>query len=235
MDTTMAQAHRIVTRCLLALVVVTAPLVMAGWFAACPQYGDPACPSSAAPLAVINAFRNANSQVQQLFMLLNLIAPYIYPLSYLILGMLAINKSPWLATLGMVCGWCGGIAWGFIADTMLHISVFAQSGADQTFIVHENGFFATPYVLAIATGWVLGHMLGYVFIGIALFRARVIPRWASILLILSAPVMGPLAYGSKLGMVQIAGYLMVLIASIPAAITISKANYRVLENRAEPL
>lgn len=227
----MEQAHRLFVRGVLVLILITAPLVMAGWFATCPQYGDPTCPSSIHPLAVLDAFRHANSKLQQLFMLLTLIAPYLYPLSYLILGLLAMKRAPWLATLGVICGWCGGIAWGFISDTMIHINVFAQAGADQVFVTHENAFFATPHVLAIATGWVLGHMLGYIFIGVALFRARTVPRWASVLLILSAPVMGPLAYGANVGLFQIAGYLMVLIASIPAAGVILRTNYVVIEAR----
>lgn len=218
-------AHSILVRVILAFVLIAAPLTMAGWFGTCPQYGDPTCPSSVNPLAVVAAFRDANPLLQRVFMLLTLMAPYVYPLSYLILGSLAIKHSPWLATIGMVCGWCGGIAWGFISDTMLHIDVFARAGADQAFVSHENSFFALPYVLAIATGWVLGHMLGYIFIGIALFRARAIPRWAAVSLVMSAPVMGPLAYGTNVGLFQIAGYLMVLIASIPAALAIMRTDY----------
>jgi hypothetical protein len=165
----------------------------------------------------MQSFRTANAHLQTLFLLLNLAAPYLYPLSYLILGLLAIKRSPWLALAGMTCGWLGGTAWGFIADTTLHIRVFANSGMDQVFVAHQNTYFATPYVLAVATGWVVGHLLGYVFLGMALFRARTIPRWASVLLILSAPVMGPVAYGTNIGIFQIAGYLMVTIASIAAA------------------
>jgi hypothetical protein len=221
----MAQPHRVVIRGILAIVLLLAPLTMLGWFAACPQYGDPTCPSSNNPLAVMSAFRDANAHVQQLFLFLSLVAPYLYPLSYLILGLLALKRAPWFAMLGMICGWAGGIAWGFIADTMFHITVFSQAGTDQLFASHENSFFALPYVLAIATGWVIGHLLGYILLGIALFRSRAIPRWASMLLILSAPVMGPIAYGTNIGVVQLAGYLMVFIASIPAALVVLKSDH----------
>jgi len=39
-----------------------------------------------------------------LFLLLNVAAPYLVPLSYLGLGLLALCRAPWLATLGVVCG-----------------------------------------------------------------------------------------------------------------------------------
>lgn len=217
------QADRIVIRIILAAVLIAAPLTLAGWFAACPQYGDPSCPSSIHPLEVMQAFRNANAHRQAVFLVLSLAAPYLYPLSYLSLGLLAIKHSPWLALAGMACGWFGGIAWGFIADTMVHISVFAKSGMDQVFVAHENAFFATPYILAVASGWVLGHLLGYLLLGIALFRARTIPRWASVLLMISVPVMGPIAYGTNIGAFQIAGYLMVTIASIAAASAVMRS------------
>ncbi len=71
-------------------------------------------------------------------------------------------------------------------------------------------------------GWVIGHQLAYVLLGIALLRARVIPRWAAWLMIVSGPVMGPIAYGTKVGLLQILGYVLVFIGSIPAAFAMLK-------------
>jgi hypothetical protein len=73
-------------------------------------------------------------------------------------------------------------------------------------------------MMAVAGGWVIGHLLGYVLLGIALFRARVIPRWASSLIIAAAPLMGPVAYGTNIGLVQVLGYVCVFAGSVPAAI-----------------
>jgi hypothetical protein len=66
-------------------------------------------------------------------------------------------------------------------------------------------------------GWVLGHLLGYVLLGIALARARVIPAWAAFLIVIAAPIMGPFAYPTHLGILQVLGYILVFIGSIPAA------------------
>jgi hypothetical protein len=77
-------------------------------------------------------------------------------------------------------------------------------------------------VLVFATAWVFGHMLGYVLLGIALLRARVIPLWAACLIIVSAPLMGPIAYGTNLGLLQILGYVLVFLGSVPAALSMLK-------------
>jgi hypothetical protein len=42
--------------------------------------------------------------------------------------------------------------------------------------------------LTFAIAWFFGHLLGYVLLGIALARARVIPLWAASLIIVSAPM-----------------------------------------------
>ena len=222
------RASQVALRVALATIVIAAPVVMAGWFATCPQYGNPACPEVANPLEVLAAFRAADLRLQQVFLLLNALAPYTYPLSYLILGLLALEQSPWFAVLGIASGWIGATAWAFIADTMLHIAVFASSNMDQAFAIHEAGYFASSYVLGIAFGWVLGHLLGYVFVGIALLRARAVAPWAAWMLIASAPIMGPLAYMAKLGILQVAGYLMVLVGSVPAALVILDMDRRLV-------
>lgn len=71
-------------------------------------------------------------------------------------------------------------------------------------------------------GWVIGHQFAYILLGIAMLRARVIPWWAVWLMIVSAPVMGPIAYGTKIGLLQILGYMLVFIASVPAALAMLK-------------
>jgi hypothetical protein len=45
----------------------------------------------------------------------------------------------------------------------------------------------------------------------------------------SGPVMGPIAYGTNLGSVQVLGFVLVLIGSLPAAIAMLQCR-----NEAEP-
>jgi hypothetical protein len=54
-------------------------------------------------------------------------------------------------------------------------------------------------------------------LGIALLRARVVPIWSGLLLMVAVPIMGPLAYGFGVNTLQLLGYLMVATACLPVA------------------
>src|SRR5438309_638944 len=93
------------------VLVVAVPLVMASWFALCPQYGDPACPTNARPLDVLAAYRAAPPVLMQTFLVVNLAVAYLFPLGYIAMGTASWRGSPWLTALGVVCGWLAAIAW----------------------------------------------------------------------------------------------------------------------------
>lgn len=214
-------AYQRVHRLFMAFCIAAAPLTMVGWFSLCPQSSDPACPNVTNPLAAVAAFREASPLRTQWFLTCSVIAPYICPISYLGLGVLAMRKAPWTSTIGIACGWVGSVPWGFIAGSMFYFTAAAHLNQDTSFaLLHsQQGLFAFPQMMTVAGGWVIGHLLGYVLLGIALFRARVIPRWASCLIVASAPLMGPIAYGTNIGVVQVLGYVCVFIGSVPAALT----------------
>src|SRR5438445_3912249 len=98
------------------VLVVAVPLVMASWFALCPQYGDPACPTNARPLDVLAAYRAAPPVLMETFLAINMVVAYVFPLSYLGMAAVAWPGAPRLAALGGACGWLGSAVWGFIAD-----------------------------------------------------------------------------------------------------------------------
>jgi hypothetical protein len=217
-----------VHRIFFALCVLLAPLAMAGWFTLCPQYGDPTCPSSVHPDSALAAFRAADATLMHIFYWITLIIPYLYPIGYIGLGLLAMKRSPWLATFGIALGWFGSIAWGFISDTILQINSAIQLNQDAAFLALVKAHYADPLILIVATGWVLGHWGGYILLGIALLRSRAIPSWAAWLIIISGPVMGPVAYGFNIGIIQVLGFVLVFVGSIPAALAI-------LKRRVEPV
>jgi len=221
-------------RALLALCLLLAPLSLAGWFALCPQYGDPGCPTNAQPLAVLAAFRAAPPAWLQLFLWLNVLVPYLYPLSYLGLGLLAMRRAPWLATLGLLAGWVGSVPWGFIADALFQMHTAAGLGQDAAYALLMHAYFANPAILLVATGWVFGHLLGYLLLGLWLRRAGVIPAWSAWLFVVSAVLMGPIAYGSGLGWLQVGGYVLVCLASLPAARVLLRAGIAALAPQPNP-
>ncbi len=210
--------YRRLQRGFLAACILLAPAALAGWFALCPQYGDPTCPSSQHTTAVFTAFRAADPILLQIFLALNLVVPYLYPISYIGLGLVSMNGSPWWATAGMTFGWFGSIAWGFISDDIFTLHTAIRLGQDASFALFRQAYFSDPWIILVAIGWVIGHWGGYVLLGIALWRSHRVPRWSAVLIILSGPLMGPVAYGTNSGILQVLGFLLVLLGSIPAAL-----------------
>ena len=215
--------YRKLHRAFFAVCIVLAPLTLSLWFVFCPTSAlDPSCPDQGSSLAVFAAFRAMNPLSMQIFLFLNLIIPYLYPLSCIGLGLLAMKRSPWLATLGVACGFAGSIVWGLIAGQIALLDGMAQIGNNPIFVTIENHYYSNWMTLTFAIAWLFGHLLGYVLLGIALARARVIPPWAACLIIASAPLMGPIAYGTGLGLLQVLGFVLVFIGSVPAALAMLK-------------
>lgn len=198
-----------------ALCLLLAPLTISLWFGLCPEFGNPACPVGSG--ATLTAFRADDPLLLQLFFVLAFISTYIYPLSYIGLGRLAMERSPWLASIGIAIGFIGSVVWSLFVGESSWINAAAHLNVNAQFFMLGKAYVANWVVLAMHGGWVIGHLFGYVLLGIALLRARVIPWWASWLIIVSALVMGPLAYGTGLGLLQPLGYGMVFVGSIPAA------------------
>ncbi len=206
----------------LAVCVVVAPLVLAAWFGLCPQYDNPGCPSPGAE-SVFDAFRTAPAAALEAFLVVNLVAPYLYPLSYVGLGVAAWRRAPWLALAGIACGWLGSMPWGMIADQAFQTMQMAQAGHDAVFAHVERQFGSSWQLLIVFATWVGGHLIGYVLLAVALARSRVAPPWAAALLIAGAVLMGPVAYPSHLGLLQVAGYVAVAVGSWPAAAVLARS------------
>jgi hypothetical protein len=211
---------RLVLGWLLAIVTVAAPVVASGWFALCPQYGNPSCPSSADPRGALDAFAAAPAGLLEAFLAVNMLAPYVVPLSIVGLAVVAWRTSPWLALIGAIAGWLGAIPWGFFSEAISLATSATRTGDDSGFTGVLETAYADWHLLVVATGWVLGHLIAYVLLGIALARAPDVPRWSGVALIVSAALIGPIAYGSGLGVVQVAGYLLIALASVPVAVVI---------------
>jgi hypothetical protein len=206
-------------RILLAVMVVGAPILAAAWFGLCPEYGNPGCPGGS-PASAIQAYRVAPASLLQVFLAINLVMPYVYPLSYLALGLAALPRSQVLATLGMVAGWVGSVPFGSFSDQSGLLSAMARLHTDAPYAALIGEYMHDPHLLAVATGWVIGHLLGYVLIGAAILRSDRLPRWTGAVLIAAAIAIGPIAYGTGVNALQVGGYLAVAAASVPVAWTL---------------
>src|SRR5712691_1839870 len=99
-------AYRTLHRALLAVCIVIAPLVILLGFALDPELGTPLQGA-----ATIAAWKADNPLLVQWFLFFNVITPYFFPLSILGLGLLAMKRSPWLATIGIAIGLAGALPW----------------------------------------------------------------------------------------------------------------------------
>jgi hypothetical protein len=210
--------YRRVCFALLAIAVIFAPVALATWFATCPTF-DAGCPDQTRTTAVLADFRALSPSLMHVFLWANVAAPYLYPASYLGLGLLAIRRAPWLAVLGMLFGWAGSIPWGLVADQMFMLRATAAVGHDAIGVAVGHQYYDTGQVGVFLAGWG-GHLAAYVLLGAALWRARAVPRWSAVLVVAGAPLMMAAYFPASSYLLQVAGYAVEAIGAIPAAVAL---------------
>lgn len=207
-------AYRKLHRAVFAACIVMAPLVIFLGFVFDPTGGVP--PGGNATIA---AFQTASPLRVQVFLFFNAITPYFFPLSYLGLGLLAMKRSPWLATIGTAFGLVGSLPWPLFVAQEAVVKNIAQIGNSvpfQMLLQHVSSEWA---ILLLFISWIVGHLLGYIFLGNALARARVIPLWAACFIIAGPPFQA-IAYPTHQGILQVFGFVLVFLGSIPAALAL---------------
>ena len=219
------------SRFVIAACVLVAPLLLAGWFSTCPQYGDPNCPSSEHPLAAMLAFRAAIPLLLQIFLILSLLIPFIYPVSFIGVGMVAFRGAPVLATIGVGLAWLGSITWGFTTDVVFQMNNAVQMHEETLYAALSLAYSDSGYSIALGAGWIAGHVFGYVVLGVALIRSRAVPAWAGWLLALSPILIVPAAYGFRTSVSQVLGFLCVFCASVPVASVLARGRPMFVELR----
>ena len=200
-------------RASLAACIVLAPLVLFLGFFFDPTGGVPPAASG-----IFADFRAASPLRIQLFIFFNAITPYFFPLSYIGLGMLAMKRSPWLATIGIAFGLLGSLPFGFFVVPEAIGDILSKTDQRAIFIIVWNGFSSEGAIIFLQYSWVVGHILGYILLGIALGCARAIPLWAAGLIVVAIPFQAA-AYMSGQGIYQLISYALIFIGSIPAALT----------------
>ncbi len=202
----------------LAACMVLAPLVVFLGFAFDPTGGVPP-----APTGIFAAYQATSPLRVQLFLFFNAITHFFFPLSFIGLGPLAAKRSPWLAMLGMVCGLVGTLPFGFFVWPEALGDAMVRTGDSATFVAVWNGVAAEGIIVFLQISWVVGHLLGYLLLGIALARARAIPLWAAGLIVLAIPLQAA-AYMTRQGLFQLLSYVLIFIGSWPAAVAMINAS-----------
>lgn len=208
--------YRKVHRVCLAGCVILAPAVVFLGFTCDPTGGVPPPPAE-----IFAAYQAANPLKIQLLLFFNALTPYVLPLSFLGLARLAMRRAPWLATLGLVCGLIGTLPFGVFVWPEALGDAMIKVGNRATFVSVWNAVSSENVIIFLQYSWVIGHLLGYLLLGIALARGRVIPRWAASLIVCGLPLQA-VAYMTHQGMFQLVSYLLILLGSVPAALHLVK-------------
>ncbi|HEY6408155.1 MAG TPA: hypothetical protein VIY29_11875, partial [Ktedonobacteraceae bacterium] len=211
-------AYRKFHRACLAACIILAPLVVFLGFAFDPTGGIP--PDAR---GIFADYQVASPLKIQLFIFFNAITPFFFPLSFIGLGLLALRRSPWLATIGMICGLVGSLPFAFFVGPEALGDVMTKTGNSAAFVAVWNGLSSEGMLVFLQYSWVVGHLLGYVLLGIALGRARAIPLWACSLIVAAIPFQA-IAYITNQGIFQLLSYVLIFIGSIPAAFAMLKGS-----------
>lgn len=151
------------------------------------------------------------------------IASFLLPVGVAALAWLAWRRSPWLALFGGILGVIGWLP--FPALTGLDdLAVAMTRVPDGGSVGRLWDVFAFDAVMnGYLFVYIIGHLLAYVLLGIALLRAAVIPRPAAVALIASSPLMIaawalPGGFGSAGLDVAAVSAGLVTLGSLPAAL-----------------
>jgi hypothetical protein len=194
-------------RTILAVAAVGGPLGYLVGGALSPSIHQPAADS-------ITAAATANPATNTVHMVAFVIASYLLAPGGIALAWLAYPRRPWLASTGGLLALAGWLP--FSALTALDDLTNAMDG-QQAFADLLDRFSTSPVMTSYLLVYVIGHLLAYVLLGIALIGR--IPRWAAWSLIASSPltIAAFLVPTSARQAVGVAALSLLVLGSLPAA------------------
>ena len=136
---------------------------------------NPAVGGIGAGAANIAANAAADPTTNQLHIAVYVLETFVLPASVVGLAGLALRRSPWLATIGGGLGLIGWLPWSALAAQDDLTFQMAQMGGGPQFVELWNRFTTDRTMGALTLIYVICHLSGYVLLGIALARARIIP------------------------------------------------------------
>jgi hypothetical protein len=129
----------------------------------------------------------ADPGAQSLLLWMGLVAMFTLPAGALIVGRATRPGAPRLTTVALwllVPGYLA-LAWTAVGDALLWTGARAGLDADTLVRLYQSDH---PTVLLAAAIFVVGHVIGTVLIGVAMWRSGAIPVWAAIITVVSQPL-----------------------------------------------
>jgi hypothetical protein len=195
----------------LAVAIVGGPLAYALGGVMAPSIHDTGLASIAANAA-------ANPTANAVHLAAFVLASFLLPIGAVGLAQLAYSRTPWLATIGALLAVVGWLPFSALAALDDLTSTMAQLPDSGSYAGLLDRFSTDAVMSTYLIVYIVGHLVAYVLLGIALLRARVIPRWAAWSMIVSSPltIAAFVLPGSPRAIGGVALTLLVL-GSLPAA------------------
>ncbi|MBC3193647.1 hypothetical protein H7X46_21555 [Pseudonocardia sp. C8] len=167
----------------------------------------------------ISANAGADPVVNNAHLVAYVVACFLLPIGAAGLGHLAFRRSPWLATVGGILGVVGWLPFAALTALDDLARTMALLPDDGRYADLYSRFETGPVMTLFLLVYVIGHLVAYVLLGVALDRARAVPRWSAWCLVVSSPVTmaGFVLPGRPVSTVGIAGLALLFVGSLPAA------------------
>ena len=178
-------------------------------------------------VSFITAFATANTFMSQTHMISMIFVSYLLPLGLLAMAWLAMRRAPWWASSAALLIILGVFPVAIFAGQDSLSYDIARLGSHPLLLTLARQFDRDEVMSYYNVLFDIGSIFGPTLLGIALWRARVIPVWAALLITISRPLAFlypflPLQW--QLGfVVQIPSSLLLFIGSIPAALAVLRA------------
>ena len=198
-------------RAVFAASIVLAPLVLVPGTLFNPGIGG--IGNATANLAANAA---ASPFTNQLHVAAYVLESFLLPLSVIGLAGLAMRGSPWLATVGGGLGLVGWLPWPALTAQDDLTFQMARMGGGAQFVALWNHFTTDGTMMFFLLVYVIGHLLAYLILPLALHRARVIAGWAAWALALTSPLT-IVAFATRYHALLFLVLALWFIGSVPAA------------------
>lgn len=212
-------------RIFLALCIVLGPAFALAFVATGPGYYT----TKNGPVVSLTLTRTASVIQLQVGTIVGIIATYLIPVGLLAMAWLAMRRAPGWASIAMLVVFIGTFPFpAFVAQSALTWDL-ARMGTNPLFATIVQRFNDDGVMTYYNAAFVLGTTLGLVLIGIALWRARAVPIWAAVLIIIGRPLvfLYPLVQSFMLAVyLQLITWLPLFIGSIPVALAMLKRPYK---------
>lgn len=173
--------------------------------------------------AVIAARMAAGTGLSPLDFFIMVTELFLLPFGMLGMTVLAMRRSPWLASIGGFLSITGLIAFSVFVGQVVQSRLMAQMGGGQQLVTLWDRFNTDPVITAYLYIAIIGFFLiGPMLLGIGLGRGRLIPAWAVWVLILRAPIQ-VVGFVTHIGLsIEFVTFGFLLIGSIPVALALLK-------------